>query len=157
MVNLSSIGHLGTATRQVMHVACWLQLFGSFLRWLADLLLRPISGPLGFLGLFCGQGVAAVASPLKLGTRRWATWKTYEKPMKNLWFGGENMREMTVFGVFVDIWYAPLRTNPHICWWFVDDCWCFFEFEVCWRVLNCYRPALLMLSPSLFPKVSKVK
>ena len=52
---------------QVMHVACWLQLSGSFLRWLADLLLRPISGPLGFLGLFCGQGVAAVASPLKLG------------------------------------------------------------------------------------------
>jgi hypothetical protein len=64
-----------------MHVACWLQLFGSFLRWLADLLLRPISGPLGFLGLFCGQGVAAVASPLKLGTRRWAK-SNHEKPLK---------------------------------------------------------------------------
>eukprot|EP00435_Cladocopium_sp_Y103_P033185 s77_g8.t1 len=53
---------------KVMHVACCLQLFGSFLRWLADLLLRPISGPLGFLGLFCGQGVAAVASPLIMNT-----------------------------------------------------------------------------------------
>lgn len=51
---------------EVMGVACWLQLVGGFLRWLSDLLLRPLSGPLGFLGLFCGQGIAAVASPLKL-------------------------------------------------------------------------------------------
>ncbi|CAK9054293.1 unnamed protein product [Durusdinium trenchii] len=53
---------------KVMGVACWLQLVGGFLRWLSDLLLRPLSGPLGFLGLFCGQGIAAVASPLIMNT-----------------------------------------------------------------------------------------
>ena len=53
---------------EVMRVACWLQLAGGALRWFADLLLRPLSGPLGFLGLFCGQGIAAVASPLTLSS-----------------------------------------------------------------------------------------
>ena len=53
---------------KVVTMACWLQLFGSFLRWFSDLVLRPLVPTLGFLGLFCGQGIAAVASPLIMNT-----------------------------------------------------------------------------------------
>ncbi|CAJ1372632.1 unnamed protein product [Effrenium voratum] len=53
---------------RVVKVAAGLQLAGSLLRWLADLVLRPISGPGAFLGLCLGQGVAAFGSPLIMNT-----------------------------------------------------------------------------------------
>ena len=152
-VNPSSIGHRHTTgNARGLLAATFLQLPTLVGRSAATTHLGTagISGALLWSGR-SGCGLALETWDSEMGEIQ--PWKT----IKNLWFCGENMRQMTVFGMFVDIWYATLRTNPHICWWFADDCWCFFEFEVCWRVLNCYRPALLMLSPSLLPKVSKVQ
>jgi len=57
----SGLGH-------TIMVACWLQMGGSLLRWSADLLVTPMSGPFAFLLICIGQGITALASPFIMNT-----------------------------------------------------------------------------------------
>ena len=79
---------------RVIKVACWLQLLGSLIRFLADAAFRRWSGPLAFLLLFIGQGVAALASPLIMNT---------PAVFANAWFGRREREGVLAVGALSPI------------------------------------------------------
>lgn len=75
-------------------VAGWLQIIGSVLRYLADLLVRPISGPLAFFFIFVGQGLTAIAAPLVMNT---------PASFAEAWFGRKEREAAVAAGTFSPI------------------------------------------------------
>ena len=79
---------------RVIKFACWLQLLGSLIRFLADAAFRRWSGPFAFLFLFIGQGVAALASPLIMNT---------PAVFANAWFGRREREGVLAVGALSPI------------------------------------------------------